>query len=159
MDAYLRSLNEMLTRAYYSISKIEELMLRKLSNNSLSIREMRTLEIVGGYPGEGVTITDLALDLGIKPPSVTVMVKRLEKKGYITKDRSGEDGRRVHILLTRDGRRAETAHRYFHRKMVRAIVEDLSPSEREAIATGLVKMNAFLETGIKECGIGKEEET
>ena len=157
MDPFLHELNEMLTTAYRSICKVEELMLRKLSDDKLSLHEMHMLESIGKHNGEDVTITELAQDLDITPPSVTAMVKRLENKGFITKSRSGVDGRRVRILLTEQGRRAEVAHRLFHRKMVRAITKDMTAAEREAIASGLQKMNAFLEDSIRECVNGKEE--
>ena len=157
MDPFLHELNEMLTTAYRSICKVEEVMLRKLSNGDLSLHEMHMLECIGNHNGQNVTITDLAQDLDITPPSVTAMVKRLENKGFITKSRSGEDARRVCILLTEQGRRAEVAHRLFHRKMVRAITKDLTDTEREAIASGLQKMNAFMEESIRECVKGKEE--
>lgn len=157
MDPFLHALNEMLTTAYRSICKVEEVMLRKLSNGDLSLHEMHMLECIGKHNGQNVTITDLAQDLDITPPSVTAMVKRLENKGFITKSRSGEDARRVCILLTEQGRRAEVAHRLFHRKMVRAITKDLTDTEREAIASGLQKMNAFMEKSIRECVKGKEE--
>ena len=106
MDPFLHAFNEMLTTAYRSICKVEELMLRKLSDDKLSLHEMHMLESIGKYNGEDVTITDLAQDLDITPPSVTAMVKRLENKGFITKSRSGVDGRCVRILLTEQGRRA-----------------------------------------------------
>ena len=157
MDPFLHALNEMLTTAYRSICKVEEVMLRKLSNGDLSLHEMHMLESIGKHNGQNVTITDLAQDLDITPPSVTAMVKRLENKGFITKSRSGEDARCVCILLTEQGRRAEVAHRLFHRKMVRAITKDLTDTEREAIASGLQKMNAFMEESIRECIKGKEE--
>ena len=157
MDPFLQALNEMLTTTYRSICKVEEIMLRKLSDDALSLHEMHMLECIGKHNGQNVTITDLAQDLDITPPSVTAMVKRLENKGFITKSRSGEDARRVCILLTEQGRRAEVAHRLFHRKMVRAITKDLTDTEREAIASGLQKMNAFMEESIRECVKGKEE--
>lgn len=158
MEPCLQSLNEMLTTTYHSISKIEEVMLREMSGNTLSIREMHLLECIGKSSAGRSTVTEIAQVLGIKPPSVTQMVKRLEKKGYIRKDRSCEDGRQIGILLTDEGHRAEVAHRYFHRKMVRAIVKGLSPEERGAIASGLEKLNVFLETCIREWVNGKEED-
>ena len=156
MDPFLTALNEMLTTTYRSINKVEEVMLRHLSNNNLSLSEMHMLESIDKL--QGATITDIAQDLDITPPSVTVMVKRLEKKGYITKERSGEDARRVQIVLTPEGRRAEIAHRYFHRKMVRAITKDLNQAEREAILSGLTKMNSFMQMSLEEFACGKDEE-
>lgn len=131
-------------------------MLRRLSNSSLSISEVHMLECIGKH-GEAVNATDIAQELDITPPSVTAMLKRLEKKGFISKDRSDEDGRRVRIALTNEGRRAEVAHRYFHRKMVRAMTSDLTQAERDAIMSGLQKLNAFLQAGLADCAAGKDE--
>ena len=131
-------------------------MLRKLSTGSLSLSEMHMLECIGKQKNQGMTITEIALDLEITPPSVTAMIKRLEKKGYIVKDRSSEDGRCVHVMLTREGERAEIAHRLFHRKMVYAITANLSKQEQDAIMTGLERMNDFMRRQIDTWAAGKE---
>lgn len=156
MDPFLTALNEMLTTTYRSICKVEEVMLQQLSDNKLSISEMHMLESIGKH-GFAVTATDIAQDLDITPPSVTAMLKRLEKKGFITKEKSGDDARRVQIVLTQEGRRAEIAHRYFHRKMVRAITRDLTQQECDSILSGLQKMNSFLEMGLEEFARGRDE--
>ena len=131
-------------------------MLRHLSNNSLTISEMHMLESIGKLGGDG-TITDIAQDLEITPPSVTMAVKRLEKKGYITKDRSSVDGRRVRVRLTEAGRRAETAHRYFHRQMARSVAGIMDEGERAALIKGLSKLDSFLRWKAEEATRGNEE--
>ena len=148
----------MLIGTYRTIWKLEETMLRHLSGDSLSLSEMHMLESIGAGHTEGVTATDIAQDLDITPPSVTAMLKRLEKKGYITKVRSSEDARRINVGLTELGRRAETAHRYFHRKMVREATRNLSDEELRAIEAGLRKMNNFMQMTIEEFEAGREEE-
>ncbi len=157
MDLFQKALNEMLSTAYRSVNKVEEVMLRKLSNGSLSLSEMHMLESIGKHRNVGMTITEIAQDLEITPPSVTAMIKRLEKKGYIVKDRSRQDGRCVHVLLTREGERAEIAHRYFHRKMVYAITAELSQQEKEAMLTGLERINDFMRQQFDAWAEGKEE--
>ena len=124
-------------------------MLRHLSNNSLTLSEMHMLECIGKRAGD-VTITDIAQELDVTPPSVTMAVKRLERKGYLTKDRSDEDGRRVRVRLTEEGRRAETAHRYFHRQMVRAVARCLEPAQREALLNALQRINEFMRQKVEE---------
>ena len=121
MDAFTAELNELFVTTYHSICKVEEAMLRSLSNSKLTIAEMHMLEAIGKRRSQGRTITDLAQDQEISLPSVTMTIKRLEKKGYVCKDKSAEDGRCVRVKLTREGERAEIAHRYFHRQMVRAV--------------------------------------
>ena len=149
MDPDLATLNELFTTTYRSVLKVEEVMLRHLSNNSLTLSEMHMLECIGKRAGD-VTITDIAQELDVTPPSVTMAVKRLERKGYLTKDRSDEDGRRVRVRLTEEGRRAETAHRYFHRQMVRAVARCLEPAQREALLNALQRINEFMRQKVEE---------
>ena len=156
MDAFMQALNNMLTTTYRSICKVEEQMLRKLSNNNLGMSEMHMLESVGKHGKDGATVTEIAQNLEITPPSATAMIKRLEKKGYIRKDRSSEDGRSVRVQLTHEGFRAEIAHRYFHRKMVYAIAEGLTVEERAAMYSGLEKLNAYIRRQLEDCMAGKE---
>lgn len=157
MDTSVRRMNEMLTRVYRSIIKVEEQMLHRLSGGRLTIGEMHALESIGKRRGRHVTITDIAQDLEITLPSVTAMVKRLERKGYVTRDRSSVDARRVHVALTDEGLRAEIAHRYFRRKMVRELTADLSDQEKAAILKGLEKMNSFIRRHASGDVAGKED--
>ena len=144
MDVSEKRMNEMLTRVYRSITKVEELMLHELSGGRLTLGEMHMLESIGKGRKAEVTITQIAQDLEITLPSVTAMAKRLERKGYVTRDRSSVDARRVHVALTEAGLRAEIAHRYFRRKMVRELTAGLDAREKAAILTGLEKMDGFI---------------
>ena len=155
MDVSVSRMNEMLTRVYRSIIKVEEQMLYELSSGKLTIGEMHLLESIGKRRGADVTITEIAQDLEITLPSVTAMAKRLERKGYVRRDRSSVDARRVHVALTEAGLRAEIAHRYFHRKMVRELTAELNAQEKAAILTGLEKMNGFIRRQIAGAA-GKE---
>ena len=157
MEVSAQRMNEMLTAAYRSIIKVEDQMVFDLSDGKLTISEMHMLESIGKRRGHSVTITEIAQDLEITLPSVTSMVKRLERKGYITKDRSSEDGRRVHVVLTRAGLRAEIAHRYIRRRIIRELTAELNVDEKAAILTGLEKMNAFIRRRIGDYTAGKEE--
>ena len=80
MDPFSAQLNEMLVNTYRSVLAIEEAMLLNFSGDSLSISEMHMIEAVGDAGPGGRMITDIAQALSISPPSVTMMVKRLEKK-------------------------------------------------------------------------------
>ena len=157
LNVSAKRMNEMLTMAYRSIIKVEELMLFDLSDGKLTLSEMHMLECIGKRKGESVTITEIAQDLEITLPSVTAMVKRLERKGYITKDRSSVDARRVHVVLTPAGSQAEIAHRYFRRKIIRELTAELNVEEKAAILTGLEKMNEFIRRRIGDYAVGKGE--
>lgn len=51
------------------------------------------------------TVATLARDLNVDPGAATRMLDRLEKKAFISRCRSTEDRRVVHVSLTEEGRR------------------------------------------------------
>ena len=51
MDPDLATLNELFTTTYRSVLKVEEVMLRHLSNGSLTLSEMHMLECIGKRKG------------------------------------------------------------------------------------------------------------
>ena len=78
-------------------------------------------------------------------PTVTVAVKRLEKKGYVVKRRDEYDGRVQRVELTPRGRKMDAAHKYFHQNMVRSITRSMSETEVEQLVQALGKLNDFFE--------------
>lgn len=54
--------------------------------------------------GQETTVAGLARDLGVDPASVTRLLDRLEAKGLVVRERSREDRRVVHLVLTEAGR-------------------------------------------------------
>ena len=54
---------------------------------------------------EGNTVATLSRDLEIDPGSMTRSLDRLEAKGLVTRERSTEDRRVVHLTLTDEGRK------------------------------------------------------
>lgn len=143
MDAFAAALNDLLVNTFHSILKLEEESLNRISAFRLSINEMHLLEAIARGGGEGRSITDIARELSVTLPSVTAAVSKLEKKGYVIKNRSEGDKRMVIVQLTLEGRRAEAAHRFFHRHMVSAASTGLLDSEKAALLKGLNNLNGF----------------
>ena len=106
-------------------------------------------EAVGKGKDRRRTISELAEVLNITLPSVTVAINKLMKKGYVEKVRGEEDGRIVYVSLTRQGRRIDSAHRYFHESMVRSIIRDMTESEMQALYKGVMKLDTFLKEQLK----------
>lgn len=52
---------------------------------------------------DGVSQKKLAEKLGVKPPSITVMIKKLEAEGYLTKEQDEKDQRITRIYITSEG--------------------------------------------------------
>jgi DNA-binding MarR family transcriptional regulator len=150
MDPFCRELNDLLVNTYRSVARLEEDMLSDLSDASLSISEMHLIEQIGKAKDAGITITEIAQAQGVTLPSVTVSVKKLEKKGYVQKQRCEEDGRRILVTLTELGRRADISHRFFHRQMVGAVERAVAAQDREVLLHGLTTLNGFFRDKIAE---------
>ncbi|MHC1787367.1 MAG: MarR family winged helix-turn-helix transcriptional regulator [Christensenellales bacterium] len=143
MDAFASALNDLLVNTFHSILSVEEASLRRISASRLSINELHLLEVVKKGGPEGCSISDIAKELAITLPSVTTAVNKLARKDFVTKTKAEGDRRLVIVQLTRQGVRAEAAHRYFHRHMVLSVSQGLAPDEREALLRGLEKLQGF----------------
>ena len=142
MKPFEEQLNEVIVDTYRSILRVEENILKRSDQTDM-------LEAVGKGKDRRRTISELAEVLNITLPSVTVAINKLMKKGYVEKVRGEEDGRIVYVSLTRQGRRIDSAHRYFHESMVRSIIRDMTESEMQALYKGVMKLDAFLKEQLK----------
>ncbi len=159
MDAFGEELNTLLVETYRSVGKIEEIMLRDLSAGKLSIPEMHTIECVGKGGDAGRTITEISQEMDITLPSVTAMVKRLEGKGYVAKEKGRGDGRTVHITLTPKGRQADVAHRWFHRRMIHAVRANVDEAEQDVLLRSMRGINEFIRLKLEELEAGSRGES
>lgn len=104
-----QKLNDLLVTSFENVGKMEERML-EASSNDLSIAEVHMLECVGQNPAGYSTISGIAQALDITLPTVTVAVKRLEKKGICRQAprriRRPRPARGAHAPRSQDGRRA-----------------------------------------------------
>lgn len=144
MNRLAKKLNHMLVETYRQINEIEEKSINLDNRMNLTISEMHMLESVGKNK-EGCTISFIAKDQNITLPSVTVAINKLAKKGFVEKARSEKDARQVFVKLTKEGRKINAAHQYFHENMVRNILKEFDEDEKEVLIKGVEKLNNFLE--------------
>ena len=57
-------------------------------------------------------------------------------QGFVQRTRCEADRRQVLVSLTKEGRKAYRAHELFHRQMVDAALDGLTPEEEAAFARG-----------------------
>ena len=147
---FYEQLSDVLELSYKLISKVEESMVHSATRLNLTINEIHLLEAIGQGEEKGMPVSDIASALSVAPPSVTVAVKKLEKKGYVTRERDEVDGRVVNVRLTFDGIRVNKVHRRFHRSMATKIAQDFSEEEKQILLCGLDKMNRFLKQKVEK---------
>lgn len=51
----------------------------------------------------GQVMSALAAELGVRPPTISKMVARMESQGFVTRQGSSQDSRRSHVYLTDAG--------------------------------------------------------
>lgn len=100
--AYGTSLQTLLVRTQQSIAP----RFREVYNQfGLTPVQWRTLRVL--WEEDGVQIKDLAERALLDRPVVIGVVDRLERDGLVTRERSEEDRRRVHVRLTDEGHKME----------------------------------------------------
>lgn len=150
MNTFEDSLNTLLEQAYKGLGNLEAEMLRTSRSFSLSISEIHLLDAVACLSrGVCPAISAISEYLNISQPSVTLAVNKLAGKGYVRRQRCEDDGRVVRVCLTREGRRAERAHRYFHRSMARELGRGMSEDEKRALLAGIGRLSEFLRRNLK----------
>ena len=82
-------------------------------------------------------MTVLAATLRVTVGSLTVAIKTLERKGYVIRQRSQSDKRRVHVLPLPPALEVEKHHRAFHARMVEAVTSTVPPQELDVLIKSL----------------------
>ena len=145
MEPRLEELNTLLVDIFDAILRVEEKNLKRVGDGNLSISEFHTLECIGKGEDCRRAVGEIAEALGVTVPTVTVCVGKLVKKGYVTKSRSEKDARITMVELTREGRRMNRLHRFFHEQMVLAVSHEFDDEELDCLLRCIRKLNAFFE--------------
>ncbi len=138
-----KSINELLVNLFNHVMDMEAKAVITSEFSDITNNDMHIIEAIGLE--EPRKMSDIAHRLSVTVSTLTTNMNGLEKKGYITRERSRTDKRVVHVILTEKGRKAFFHHRDFHRKMMRAIVKDLGEDELEILYRCLENLNGFLE--------------
>lgn len=75
------------------------------------------------------TLTELAKELNLTKPTVTVLVDKLTEKGYIMRVKSDEDRRVMHLHIDKKGAKVNALREIAHEKMAEKIRSGLSSAE------------------------------
>lgn len=151
MKSFEQTLNSLLIETFRDILKVEELILQR-SDPNLSISEVHLIESVRKGNNRSGTVTEIAADLKLSMPSVTVAVNKLVKKGYLFKEKDVEDARSVKIRLTREGEKIYRLHMFFHQKLVRQAAAELNELEKDALLAGVENLDNFFKKKIAKYG-------
>jgi len=82
----------------------------------------------------------------IQPPSVTGVVDRLERQGFVKRSPSKTDLRVRHLRLTRPGRELMAKVLEGHAERIQSLFAGLEPEEQETMLGLLQRLEAHLQT-------------
>lgn len=150
MDEFSEKLRFTLEQSWSLLSRVEQNMLTNSKKLNLSISELHLIEVVNRNPIAGRTVSEIAKDLMVTKSSVTIAVNKLEKKGYVIRKRSIEDGRVVYIKLTDEGLRADRIHKRFHKSLAISISKGMNENEKGILLSCIERMNIFLDKRVKK---------
>lgn len=138
-----RSINELLVNLFNHVMDLEAKAVITEEFRDITNNDMHIIEAIGVEEPRNMSV--IAHRLSVTVGTLTTNMNGLEKKGYIRRERSQEDKRVVYVILTEKGKKAFYHHRDFHKKMIKAIVKDLSEEEMEILYRCLVNLDSFLE--------------
>lgn len=133
------------------IAKIRE------QSNTIIVEELRSRGIDDILPAQGralaalyeadgpIPIKAVIESAGRVKSTITVMLKNLEKNGYVTRMPCPDDGRSVLVSLTEKGRGLFPAFQVISDRLIDAVYGDMSEREREVLMGLLARLNGNLD--------------
>lgn len=97
---------------------------------------------------DGQTPGQLASKLGVRPPTITKTINRLQSQGVLDKRASEEDARQAHIFLTERGRDAIRSIEKSVRKTEKQALKGLDKKEQKALAKLLARIEGNLSLNV-----------
>ena len=122
-----KAINDSLVRIYSGIMWIEENELRKSKFNDLTMREMHAIHAISMYDHKSAS--EVAKELHLTPGTLTAMVDRLVRKGYVKRLRSADDRRGIRLGVTKQGRVIHRAHEALHNMEGGSFLKNLGAPE------------------------------
>lgn len=108
---------------------------------------------------DGLTPGQLAARLGVRPPTVTKTINRLQTQGYVEKRASDVDARQSNVFLTDEGRATIVAIEKAVRKSEKLALKGFEKKELKTLWKFLTRIEANLsDTELPELTEDQDEE-
>ena len=145
MSDYRASIDHVLVHLFNDILRIEENALWNSGVRELSMREIHILQAVEEARAQN-TMSAVAAQLHVTVGSLTVAVNTLARKGYLTRQRSAEDKRRIHLLLTPKAEDVNRLHEAFHHQMTDAVMQAIPPEQLDLLCATLDNVTTYFQS-------------
>ena len=89
---------------------------------------------------EPTSLNDLATHMGVTPSTMSIAIDRLQRAGYVARERDAGDRRRLQLRLTEAGVRIRGANSVLDPELVARLLDELSTPERREALAGLAML-------------------
>lgn len=97
-------------------------------------------------PTEGTPATKIAPLMGLESRSLTRMLKSMEEKGFIYREKDPNDGRSVRIFLTETGQEKRRVSRETVIRFNEVIKQSIAPEKLETFFEVVTKINQLIDS-------------
>jgi DNA-binding MarR family transcriptional regulator len=118
------------------------LLVKQVRSSEISRTEMEVLSILTEGSRRITELTELA---GIAQPTMTLLVKRLEEKGWVQREGLPDDGRVVMVSLTKAGSAAQEKFRARFLAALRVDLQELSAQQLEELSSATEILSSFVD--------------
>ena len=126
-------------------------------NTDLTFPQYNLLRILNGAFPNGYARGEISARMIDRAPDMTRMIDRLVKRGLVTRERSGEDGRQAITTITAKGRTLVAGVNARVKHVHKRVGEPLTDAEAEQLSHLLEKLYGFVEGAAKPGESGTSE--
>ncbi|MFJ4026758.1 MarR family winged helix-turn-helix transcriptional regulator [Paenarthrobacter sp. NPDC089989] len=124
-----------LARDFREALRLGVYMFRRLDpEGELTAAQLSLLSMISDG---GLRVGDIAKNLGIKVPSATEQIIKLERAGLVNRQPDPHDSRAVQVITTQAGLAAVESANHRRNAMVAELLQGLNPDEIEQLAAAL----------------------
>ena len=138
MEELASGFREALRHSVYLVRRLD-------ADGELSAAQLSTLKML---LGDGQRVGEIARNLGVRVPSATEQIIKLERAGLARREPDPADSRAVRVILTDEGRAAVDSANKRRNQVMADILSTLTDQDRKALAEALPvidKINASLQ--------------
>ncbi|MDQ0674821.1 DNA-binding MarR family transcriptional regulator [Pseudarthrobacter siccitolerans] len=138
LQALAGDFREALRHSVYLVRRLD-------SEGELSAAQLSTLKML---LDDGIRVGEIARNLGVRVPSATEQIIKLERAGLARREPDPDDSRAVRVVLTAEGRAAVDSANTRRNAVMAGILSSLSDQDRQTLAAALPvigKINASLQ--------------
>ncbi|MGL4589582.1 MAG: MarR family winged helix-turn-helix transcriptional regulator [Mycoplasmatales bacterium] len=141
-----KNINDFLVRTFHLILNKEDRELKEAGIQNLTVNELHAIVQIAFLIENELepTLRNLAKELDLTEGTVSIMISRLVKKGYISRKQKKQDRRKFYLNLTEKCEHPMKVHEEWHKEFVTQILENFTSDEKKTLEKLLFNVKNYL---------------